>query len=249
MDFLDIVNDYINKLPEGKTKEKLSVDVKDQLEDIPSTSIVEKKEPVHYSVSDIVEKINNGVTIQQIAEEIDFNVYQIRLLLKQNKYRYDLVLNWWTQLSRDELLDHIETQLESGQITLEDLKKQKVDIKYLASTLYTRKAKKEKETRSISQKEDVTDKNVTEETVIQNNTLLTKEEYETIQQIIQYWKVNVASVSTEEVLEERVNVHANLSRSNYEKLQALSGLLNISQEHIINQAIHQYLIKMNRELG
>jgi hypothetical protein len=83
------------------------------------------------NIKEVVSLINNGETFRVVEQKFNVSNHNLRLLLKNEGYKYDGLFRLWTTKSRDELLEEIENDLRQGKITISDLEKKEVNVKLI----------------------------------------------------------------------------------------------------------------------
>jgi uncharacterized protein (DUF433 family) len=92
-----------------------------------STKKWEKKN-VSQQLPTIVNELNKGVPIKEVAERFNVNASNLRLALKKYNFRYDYLFNIWTQDSRLNLVKELAYDLENEKVTLSELKEKGFDV-------------------------------------------------------------------------------------------------------------------------
>jgi hypothetical protein len=95
------------------------------------TGLVQTSKPIEnetYQISDIINKLNNGISILEVAVWYRITEGGLRQLLKRNKYRYDRIFKVWTNLTRKEYLKQLASDLYNGKVSLNKINKNGVNI-------------------------------------------------------------------------------------------------------------------------
>ncbi|MEH7158967.1 CopG family transcriptional regulator [Neobacillus drentensis] len=79
-------------------------------------------------IPEIINKLNNGISILEVAVWYKVTEGKLRQFLKSHKYRYDRIFKVWTNLPRKEFLKQLANDLYNGRISLNDINKNGVNI-------------------------------------------------------------------------------------------------------------------------
>jgi hypothetical protein len=79
----------------------------------------------------IVENLNTGLPLKEVADRYKMLPSNLRLELKKNDYRYDPLFKIWTKYSRYQLIKNIVLDLQESKISIEQLTKKGLNIKVL----------------------------------------------------------------------------------------------------------------------
>lgn len=91
----------------------------------------EKKPKQKQGISLIVDELNNGKPLKEVASQFEVTPASLRLSLKSANYRFDPLFKVWTLKSRKDLVEQLANDLDSGKVTLEELKLRDYNIKVL----------------------------------------------------------------------------------------------------------------------
>ncbi|UYZ24017.1 hypothetical protein [Mesobacillus jeotgali] len=104
----------------------------------------------------IVEDLNTGKPLKEVAEKFEVTPASLRLSLKNANYRYDPLFQVWTTKERKELVDQLSLDIKNGLITIEELRKKGFDSRTLETLKYLSDHKQntvlETKTNSIDEK-------------------------------------------------------------------------------------------------
>lgn len=76
----------------------------------------------------IVNELNKGLPMKEVAERFNVNASNLRLALKKYNFRYDYLFNIRTQDSRLNLVKELAYDLENEKVTLNELKEKGFDV-------------------------------------------------------------------------------------------------------------------------
>jgi transposase len=82
-------------------------------------------------ITKIVNELNKGQLLKEVAKSVNISDTNIRRDLSNNGYRYDRIFNVWTQEKRSELVKKLDHDLTSGKVTKESLKRQGLNTNLL----------------------------------------------------------------------------------------------------------------------
>lgn len=114
--FANLVDSYLKKY-KYKYDSKKNIWTK---ETIPSVEI-----------TTIVNELNKGQLLKEVAEKFNISDTNIRKDLKKHGYRLDRIFNIWTQEKRIDLVKKLDRDLTSGKVTKESLKRQGLNTNLL----------------------------------------------------------------------------------------------------------------------
>jgi hypothetical protein len=101
-----------------------------------SLKVWEEEEPNNKrGISLIVDELNNGKPLKEVASQFEVTPASLRISLKSANYRYDPLFKVWTLLTRKELVKNLAKDLDSGKVTLEELELRGYNLKELESEL------------------------------------------------------------------------------------------------------------------
>jgi uncharacterized protein (DUF433 family) len=97
-----------------------------------STKKIWTKETIpSVDINTILNELNNGQLLKDVAEKFNTSDTNIRKDLKIHGYRFDRIFNVWTQEKRSELVKKLDRDLTSGKVTKESLKRQGLNTNLL----------------------------------------------------------------------------------------------------------------------
>ena len=78
-------------------------------------------------IASIVEAINNGTPLREIAEKMKISDINLKNILKNHQYRFDILFNIWTKEDRKDLVKKLSEDLIQEKVTMNDLKGEKIN--------------------------------------------------------------------------------------------------------------------------
>ncbi|MEH7158968.1 hypothetical protein [Neobacillus drentensis] len=83
-------------------------------------SIIDKKKELKISIDIVVDVLNDGVDLDEVAKQYNITGTQLKQQILLDGYRYNSFMNYWTKMNQEELVDYLVREVNQG-YTLYDL--------------------------------------------------------------------------------------------------------------------------------
>ncbi|MGE7118871.1 hypothetical protein ACQKIC_01465 [Peribacillus sp. NPDC046944] len=206
-----------------------------------------EKEDVFENIPKIIELINSGKSMKDVAVIFKTQPSALRFTLKKENYHYNHLLNIWTKQNQIDLLKNVAAELLEGTTTIEELKKREINIKSLLNELdkhdFIYSQESFNNSLNADNKEPHSYLSIPIETpnkkyrLIKNEKLIfNTEEINTLKELIHNWNVQRHASNNNEQLELSIFINQSLLT----QLTNTSEIEGLSRSKIIEKALKKY---------